>query len=153
MCTFDRECEWDQTFLILFANEMAAIMQSESFSTVWQRVQNYLAALGAERRCAMRLDKVADRLAAMGVRINMLRRRMHEGSADEAVDADFLLREALKGLKENIRTIRCQLGGMHVTALSARMQRAFARLHNIAEDTYASADQLQWEIAEHDRRF
>ena len=135
---------------------MAPIMRSEPFRLiieVWQHIHDYLAALGAERRCAMRLDRVADRLALMGGRINLLRMRMNEGGTNEAVDADFLLREALKGLKEDIRSIRCQLGGMRVVALSARMQRAFTRLHRIAEDTYASADKLQWEIAEHDRRF
>jgi len=120
---------------------------------VFRRAEQYLTELGAERRCAMRLDRVADRLASMGGRINMLRSRMNEGLGDEAVDCDFMLRDALKGLKEDIRSIRCQLAAAHVPQLSARMQRAFARLSKIAEETYASADKLQWEIAEHDRRF
>jgi len=36
--------------------------------------------------------------------------------------------------------------------LSARLQRAFSRLGRVAEATYASADQLLWEIGEHDMR-
>ena len=123
------------------------------FQDAIRRVEEYLAALGAERRCAMRLDRVADRLAAMGGKIDTLRTRMNEGAADEAVDGDFKLRDALKGLKEDIRSIRCQLVGLHSSHLSARLKRAFARLTKVAEETYRSADQLQWEIAEHDQRF
>jgi hypothetical protein len=123
------------------------------FMEVMRRAQEFLATLGAERRCAMRLDRVADRLAAMGSRINGLRARMNEQILDEAIDADFMLRDALRGLKEDIRDIRCQLAGMRVAELSKRMQRAFMRLSKIAEETYSSADRLQWEIADHDQRF
>jgi hypothetical protein len=146
----------DQNFLIPFASQMDAIMTSEPvrlFMEMLRRVQEYLVLLGAERRCAVRLDRVADRLASMGGRINQLRAHMHEGTVDEAIDADFLLRDALRGLKGDIGTIRCQLAGMRVADLSARMQRAFARLSTIASETYVSADRLQWEIADHDRRF
>lgn len=116
----------------------------------FRRVENSLLALGAERRCALRLDRVADRLAAMGAKIDDLRARMREGPLDEVIDPDFGLRDSLRGLKEDIRDIRCQLGGLHGSQLSARLQRSFARLHKIAEATYASADKLQWEIDEHD---
>ncbi len=123
------------------------------FMEVIRRAQEFLAALGAERRCAMRLERVADRLAAMGNKINVLRARMNEQAVDEAIDADFMLRDALRGLKEDIRDIRCQLAATRVSELSRRMQRAFTRLTKIAEETYASADRLQWEIADHDQRF
>lgn len=131
-------------------------MQSDTikYCLGWlRRLESFWLSLAAERRCAMRLDGVADRLAAMGRRINELRARLSEGGADEAVDADFLLRDALKGLKDDIRSIRCQLVGLHSPQLSARMQRAFARLSTIAEETYACADKLQWEIGEHDQAF
>lgn len=118
-----------------------------------RRAQGFLIALGAERRCAMRLDRVADRLAAMGGRINELRLRMDGRGADEAIDSDFMLRDALRGLKEDIRNIRCQLAGIRVAELSRRMQRSFIRLTKIAEETYVNADRLQWEIADHDQRF
>lgn len=123
------------------------------FQDMLRRVEAYLVGIGAERRCAMRLDRVADRLAVMGGKIDILRIRMNESAADEAVDGDFKLRDALKGLKNDIRSIRCQLVGMHSSHLSARLKRAFARLTRVAEATYRSADQLQWEIAEHDERF
>jgi hypothetical protein len=119
---------------------------------VLRRAELFLLSLGAERRCAMRLDRVSDRLLCMGERINVLRARM-DGEVDEAIDADGMLRDSLKGLKEDIRGIRCQLAGMRRPQLSARMQRAFARLSKVAEDTYACADKLQWEIDEHDQRF
>lgn len=108
--------------------------------------------LGADRRCALRLDHIADKLSGMGERIQLLRARMSVGMLTDAMDADFALRESLKGLKEDIRDIRCQLAAMHRPTLSGRMQRAFARLNRIAEETYASADKLQWEIAEHEQR-
>lgn len=119
---------------------------------VFRRAELMLAALGAERRCAMRLDGVSDRLLTMGARIDMMRSRM-DGGVDEAVDADGMLRDSLKGLKEDIGEIRCQLVGMRRPQLSARMQRAFTRLSKAAAETYASADKLQWEIDEHDQRF
>lgn len=119
---------------------------------VVRRVELAIVALGAERRCALRLDRLGDRLTFMGERINLLRSRMTE-EAGEAVDTDHALRNALKGLKEDIREIRCQLAGMQSQRLSARLQRAFSRLGKIAEETYASADKLQWEIEEHDERF
>lgn len=118
----------------------------------FRRAGNMLASLGAERRCALRLDRLGDRLHVMGDRINVLRSCMtHE--VGEAVDGDHALRDALKGLKEDIREIRCQLSSMQSPQLSARLLRAFARLAKIAEETYSRADKLQWEIDEHDQRF
>jgi hypothetical protein len=119
---------------------------------VFRRIGPMLASLGAERRCALRLDRLGDRLCDMGARINLLRTRMAE-ELGEAVDSDHLLRDALKGLKQDIREIRLQLAGMQSAQLSARLQRAFCRLGKIAEETYSSADKLQWEIDEHDQRF
>lgn len=119
---------------------------------VFRRAELVLASLGAERRCALRLDRLGDRLNVMGERINLLRSRM-AGEIGEAVDSDHMLRNALRGLKEDIREIRCQLACMHSPQLSARLQRSFGSLGHIAEETYSSADKLQWEIDEHDQRF
>ena len=115
------------------------------------RAEQALAALGAERRCALRLDRLGDRLREMDARINVLRSRMSE-EVGEALDNDHALRDALKGLKED-REIRCQAAGMNSPQLGARLQRAFSKLGRIAEETYASADKLQWEVDEHDQRF
>jgi hypothetical protein len=120
---------------------------------VFRRAELFLLAVGAERRCALRLERVADRLAGMAARINTLRARMDSGTVDEAIDLDGMLRDALKGLKDDIRGIRCQLAAMRRPQLSDRMQRAFARLSQVAESTYASADKLQWAIDEHDQRY
>lgn len=120
---------------------------------VFRRAELLLLSLGAERRCALRLDRVADRLLVMGGRIDALRERIDGAGVDEAVDADGMVRDSLKGLKEDIRVIRCQLAGMRRPKLGARMQRAFARLSRVAEETYAKADKLQWEIEEHEQRF
>jgi hypothetical protein len=119
---------------------------------VFRRAEQLLVSLGAERRCAMRLDRMADRLLAMGERIDVLRSRMH-GGVDEVIDVDGALCESLKGLKEDISGIRCQLGSMRTPQPSARMQRAFVRLSRVAAHVYARADKLQWEIDEHDQRF
>ncbi|MFL6660108.1 MAG: hypothetical protein ACJ8GW_18635 [Massilia sp.] len=117
----------------------------------WRRVEQGLLALGAERRCALRLDRVADRLVAMGERIDLLRARMQADTHREAIDPDGALRAALAGLKEDIRGIRCQLAAMHSARLGARMQRAFARLSSVAEHTFVRADRLQWDITEHEQ--
>jgi len=119
---------------------------------VFRRVESYLLSLGAERRCAMGLDRVADRLASMGAKINLMRSRMRDGGMEVAIDADCSLRDALRGLKDDIRGIRRQLAGMQTPQRSARLQRAFAHLGKIAEETYVCADRLQWEIDEHEQK-
>lgn len=153
--TFDRPGDCAQTFVITL--RLDAIMTTANFKHVVQdllrRVMLTLQSLGAERRCAVRLDRVADRLHFMGGRINLLRERMGGGGLDEPIDEDRALRDSLKELKEDIRAIRCQLFGMEQPGVSARLQRTFARLSRVAEETYASADKLQWEIDEHDGKF
>lgn len=124
------------TFLKLLLREVSMIARNG---------RNSLIALGNERRAAMRLDRLADRLAGMGYKIEMLRKRMEAG-LDEPLDADASLREALKSLKEDIRTVRSQLYSLTGPGSSPRLQRAFSRLSAIAEKTYAAADKLQWEI-------
>ena len=122
--------------------------------TEWvRRAEDSLLALGAERRCARRLDHLAGRLHEMGGKIDGLRTRLAGNRIEEPVDADFSLREALKGLKEDIREIRLQLAAMQRDYRSARLQRAFMHLGATAEQTYARADKLQWEIAAHDERW
>ncbi len=120
--------------------------------SLYKAAEDLLVGLGADRRCALKLDRLGDKLMGMGQRIELLRSRMGAGMLTDAIDSDFSLRDSLKGLKEDIRDIRCQLASMQRPTLSARMQRAFARLSKIAEETYAAADKLQWEIAEHDQR-
>lgn len=115
------------------------------------RLEAALLAMAAERRCALSLERIGERLAGMGDRINLLRARIGEGPSDAALDPDCCLCDCLKGLKADIRDIRRQLSMLQGTRLSARLQRATARLASIAEHTYLSADRLQWEIGEHDR--
>lgn len=114
-------------------------------SLLARQSRNALIALAAERRAAMRLDRLADRLAGMGYKIELLRKRMEAG-LDAPLDADASLRESLRGLKEDIRTVRSQLCSLSGPGSSPRLQRAFNRLSAIAEKTYAAADKLQWEI-------
>ena len=120
---------------------------------VFQRMEQALLALGAERRCAQRLDRLGGRLAGMGARIDVLRSRISGNQIREAVDADWSLRDMLKGLKEDIREIRLQLAAMQREYRSARLQRAFQQLGKVAQETYAKADKLLWEISAHDERY
>ena len=117
----------------------------------WFRFQQALAAMGAQRRCAMSLDAVGDRLLRMGGKINYLRMQITDGHVAGRVDSDGSLRGSLKGLKEDIRDIRRQLAGLQPPEANVRLQRAFARLSKIAEETYAAADRLQWQIEEYER--
>jgi hypothetical protein len=41
----------------------------------------------------------------------------------------------------------------HDSTVWPALQRAFDQLNKIAQETYSAADQLQWEIADHDARF
>ncbi|GEM_PF-2554955 len=116
-----------------------------------RRFHDMLVAMGAQRRCAQRLDAVGDRLLGMGTKINRLRAHISSGTVGQALDTDGNLRGSLKSLKEDIREIRCQLAALQTPLANARLARAFARLSKIAEDTYAAADKLQWEIDEYER--
>lgn len=132
---------------------MATANFKHLFHDLLKRTELYCVALGAERRYALRLDRIANRLLAMGSRIDLLRAWMARAALGEPLDADCSLRESLKGLKEDIRAVRCQLASMQTLQPGARLQRAFARLATIAERTYVMADKLQWEIEEHDGWF
>ena len=116
-----------------------------------RRFQEMLVAIGAQRRCAQRLDAVGDRLLTMGVKIKRLRAHLHAGSFDESIDSNGSMRGSLKSLKMDISEIRCELASLEPPNASARLARAFKRLGKIAQDTYALADKLQWEIDEHER--
>lgn len=116
-----------------------------------RRFQEVLAALGAQRRCAHRLDAVGDRLLGMSVKITRLRTHLHAGNFDESIDSNGSMRGSLKSLKGDISEIRCELASLEPPGASARLARAFKRLGKIAQDTYALADKLQWEIDEHER--
>ncbi|MES2152848.1 MAG: hypothetical protein V4508_23985 [Pseudomonadota bacterium] len=116
-----------------------------------------LAPLMMEMRCARRLDSLAARLSRMRNKIDSLGARLQRGMVHEAIDADHSFRDALAGLKEEIRLVRCQLAWLSDAHrhgnMGVRLQRAFDNLHKVAEQTYAAADKLQWDIAEHDSRF
>lgn len=128
----------------IFAHGMSALML---------RAEAALLSLGAQRRCAMRLDQIGLCLGKMGGKIDLLRTRMRQDALNEAIDPDFSLRESLCGLKGDIGDIRRQLASLQGPQRSARLQRAFARLNMVAEETYASATRLQWEIGQHDQQY
>jgi hypothetical protein len=107
--------------------------------------------LAADRRCARQLDQLAERLALIGVRINLMRANMAGGAPGDPIDADHALRDALGALKHELRDMRWQFSQIQGGSDKARLQRAFGQLGNVAETTYARADQLQWEIDAHDR--
>jgi hypothetical protein len=117
-----------------------------------------IARLVVEMRAARRLERLAVRLARMRGKISALAARLNDGSVTERIDADLSFREALIGLKEEIRAVRYQLALMEDAsrqghAVWPALQRAFDQLNKVAQETYSAADQLQWRIAEHDARF
>lgn len=122
-----------------------------TLAEAWRRFQEALASIGAYRRSAQRLDALGDRLLQMSGKIDRLRTHMSGAGAGRPVDRDGSLRGFLKELKQDIREIRCQLAGWQGGSANARLQRAVMRLSRIAENTYALADKLQWEIDEHER--
>ncbi|NML62152.1 hypothetical protein HHL21_13915 [Massilia sp. RP-1-19] len=108
-------------------------------------------------RCARRMESLAVRLASMRRKINAFEASLAAGAFREAVDADFTIREMLKGLKEDIRHIRCEMAAVPLVSHSGfggqRLGAAIAHLHAVAEETYVAADRLLWEIGEHDLKY
>lgn len=93
----------------------------------------------------------------MGRKITSFEKSLVAGASREAVDADFTIRDMLKGLKEDIRNIRCEMSAVPVESCAGfggqRLGAAIERLQAVAQETYAAADRLLWEIEEHDRRY
>lgn len=116
-----------------------------------------LAALPAgmvETRCAIRMERLVKRLARMHDKITAFESHIHKGHFIEEIDADRSIRAMLHGLKQDIRTVRCEVAALEPIRRDGygaqRLRAALRKLHRIAEDTYAAADRLLWEIAEHD---
>lgn len=108
-------------------------------------------------RCARRMESLTVRLSSMRRKISVFEASLTAGAFKEAVDADFTIRAMLKGLKEDIRHIRCEMAAVPMASRAGpggrRLSAAIAQLHAVAEETYAAADRLLWEIGEHDMRY
>ena len=93
----------------------------------------------------------------MGRKITSFEASLVAGAFREAVDADFSIRDMLKGLKEDIRTIRCEMSavppGSCVGLGGQRLGAAIEQLQVVAQQTYVAADRLLWEIGEHDLHY
>ena len=79
------------------------------------------------------------------------------GAFREPVDADFSIRAMLKGLKEDIRAIRCEMAAVPGESCAGlggpRLDAAIRQLQAVAQETYVEADRLLWEIGEHDSQY
>jgi hypothetical protein len=123
---------------------------------MWRRALSP-SALFVELRCARRIDALARRLAGMQGKISTMSAHVLSGRADGPVDADRSLRRMLSELKEDLNGIRRDLAAWHAKECRGRtgpmLSAAIARLNRIAADTFAAANRLEWEIAEHDGRY
>lgn len=108
-------------------------------------------------RCARRMNGLATRLESMRCKIVAFEASIVGGAFKDVVDADFTIRAMLKGLKEDIREIRCEMAAVPKAARTGpggeRLSAAIVRLHSVAQATYVAADRLLWEIGEHDRKY
>ena len=110
-----------------------------------------------QTRCARRMEFLAVRLGLMRRKIAAFEASLLNGTFREPVDADYAIRGMLKGLKEDIRHIRCELAAVPPMAARGfggiRLRAAMDKLHAVAEETYVAADRLLWEIGEHDLKY
>ncbi|WP_147373794.1 hypothetical protein [Massilia cavernae] len=135
-----------------------AVLAFERLRVCWRELLIVLLPpLVRQTRCARRMEFLAVRLGQMRRRIAAFESSLLNGAFREPVDADCAIRGMLKGLKEDIRHIRCEMAA--VPALAARgyggrrLRAAMDKLHTVAEETYAAADRLLWEIGEHDLKY
>jgi hypothetical protein len=138
---------------------VAAAVQSFRRSrtlAAWRRVLSP-SALFVEMRCARRIDALSRRLTGMQGKIGRMSAHVLSGGGGAAVDADCSLRRMLTELKDDLNAIRRDLATWHARECRGRagaaLTAAIARLNRIAADTYSAADRLEWEIAEHDRKY
>jgi hypothetical protein len=139
----------------LVAAAVQTLKRSRTLAT-WRRALSP-SALFVEMRCARRIDALARRLTGMQGKIGRMSAHVLSGGGGAAVDADRSLRRMLAELKDDLNAIRRDLATWHVRECRGRagavLTASIARLNRIAADTYVAADRLEWEIAEHDRRF
>lgn len=123
----------------------------------WHGLMTLMPPVVRRLRCARRMESLAERLTSMRRKINAFEASLAAGAFKEAVDADFTIREMLKGLKEDIRHIRCEMAAVPMASRTGfggqRLGEAIANLHAVAEETYVAADRLFWEIGEHDLKY
>jgi hypothetical protein len=122
--------------------------------TQWTVLLLLLMPFVVHARCARRMESLAARLLMMRGKIERFETHVLSGCFEELVDADRSIRSMLLGLKEDIRHIRCELATLPQLGQqglgTARLDSALVKLHRVAEETYAAADRLLWEIDEHD---
>lgn len=121
-----------------------------SFLELRRRFGIVLMAATAERHGARKLDAMGDRLLRLHGKIERMREHMQQEGVAAPYDRDRSLRASLAGFKEDVGFIRCQLVQMQAGGSTARLDRAFDRVGQIAARAYAAADKLQWEIDDHD---
>ena len=123
----------------------------------WHGLMTLMPPAVRRMRCARRMESLAARLTSMRRKISAFEASLTAGAFREAVDADFTIREMLKGLKEDIRHIRCEMAAVPVASRAGlggqRLGAAIDHLHTVAEETYVAADRLLWEIGEHDLKY
>lgn len=135
-----------------FLSALGAIRRSRALS----RLRHALSpsAWVVELRCARRIDALSRRLAGMQAKIAALSNHLQAGRLEGPVDANHSLRRMLAELKDDLNCIRRDLALWHAKECRGRtgavLAAAIAQLNRTAADTYAAADQLGWEIEEHD---
>jgi hypothetical protein len=140
---------------LLVAAAVQTLRQSKTLTT-WRRALSP-SALFVELRCARRIDALSRRLTGMQGKIGRMSAHVLSGGGGSAVDSDRSLRRMLAELKDDLNGIRRDLASWHARECRGRagavLTASIARLNKIASDTYLAADRLEWEIAEHDRRY
>ncbi|MFL6673117.1 MAG: hypothetical protein ACJ8LG_07495 [Massilia sp.] len=139
----------------IVATALQSIRQSKTLAS-WRRSLSP-SALFVELRCARRIDALSRRLVGMQGKIGTLSAHLLAGNMTAVVDSDRSLRRMLSELKTDLNAIRRDVALWHVKECRGRtgprLGASIAQLNRIASDTYAAADRLEWEIAEHDRLF
>jgi hypothetical protein len=107
-----------------------------------------------EARCAARMESIATRLRGMQDKIARFEQQVRATALGGPVDVDHSIRKMLRGLKQDIRTVRLEVANMYGPgrrrSSGARLNRALTALNRNAEATYLAADRLLWEIEQHD---
>jgi hypothetical protein len=133
--------------LLKFIVQVAQILLGPAF---------WLALLFAETARAKRIERMCGRLSRMGQKLTVFTGRVRAGHFAEAIDADVSFRAELNEIKEDMRLMRCQVAvwrsDQRTAGTTLRLTTALATLSRLSEEVFAAADQLQWEIAEHDAR-
>ncbi len=136
----------------MLLSETSNIEIQDTLANVAQTVD---LAEGDQRQLNIRDFENASRVvSAQRLRLEHQVTKVRATLTPDILDPEMAIHGRLEKMKESLRIVRRRILDLQQEERqlpnSLKLQQAIADLRNITEETYTTANKLQWEIAEHD---